>query len=270
MKKIKRDFVNTDYQNPRKKINTKNRKKKIILISVIFIILTFISISVFILVGPQFRIEQIEILGLKNIKRENIEKIIDQELNKGIIFKHNNIFLFNINTIEQSISKTYILESFEIEKTFNPTQISILLEEKVSALTYITTEECFNIDINGLIVEPCNELSNEFIQIRDESGEKLYAGDLALDKQTVDYIIKLNDELQAQGIEIRTYKLPSRDRSDLRVVTGKGFEIYLNMNFEIDEQLKRFNILVREEIGADKLNTIQYIDLRFGDKVFYK
>jgi len=270
MKKIKRDFVNTDYQNPRKKINASKRKKKVILITIIFILLIFISGSVFILIGPQFRISQIEILGLKNIKRESIEKIIDEELNKGIIFKHNNIFLFNINTIEQNISKTYILESFEIEKSFNPAQISILLEEKVSALTYITTDECFNIDINGLIIEPCNELSVEFIQIRDESGEKLYAGDLALYKQTIDYIIKLDDEISAQGIEVRTYKLPSRYSSDLRVVTDKGFEIYFNKTLTIEEQLKKFNIIVREEIGPDKLNTVQYIDLRFGEKVFYK
>jgi len=148
--------------------------------------------------------------------------------------------------------------------------IFVGLEEKVSSLTYLTAENCFNIDLTGAIVEKCNHLSTDFIQIRDESEANKKIGDIVVKQDMVKYIIQLNDELESQGVDIRTFKVISADSSDLRVLTGKGFEIYFNSSLEIKDQLVKFNIVVREEIGAENLDKVNYIDLRFGEKVFYK
>ncbi len=163
-----------------------------------------------------------------------------------------------------------MLEWLVIEKKYKPAELNISLGEKVSSLTYLTQDSCYNIDIQGLIVEKCNDLSAGFIQIRDESGKEANIGEQALSKEDVNYIIELNDQLEGQGIDIRTFKLVSASSSDLRVITERGFEIYFNKNLSISQQLTTFNILVREEIGPENLDNVNYVDLRFGEKVFYR
>lgn len=267
---ISKDLTESNYKNPRLDRQKKGRKKKLyVLIAALFVILVILSIY-FIYISPYFRIQQVDITGLQNIKEDQFRQIIQKELDKGFIFKHDNILLFDSEKVRQDISDNYLLEWLNIEKEYRPAMIFIGLEEKVSALTYLTAENCYNIDLTGAIVEKCNHLSTDFIQIRDASEAQKNIGDSAINQATVRYIIQLNDELESQGVDIRTFKVISKDSSDLRVLTDQGFEIYFNRSLEIKEQLVRFNILVREEIGAENLDKINYIDLRFGDKVFYK
>lgn len=265
-----KDFSKANYRNPKKLRNQRKKRKKILFFSAIFFILLVISILIILFFTPYFRIQKINISGLNTIKENSIREIIDQELSRGRLIKHNNIFVFNANSVKKAISKAYLLEWINIKKQTYPPKIDIQLEEKVSALTYLTDENCFNIDIQGLIVEKCNELSVGFIQIRDQSGAVKNIGDQVLGKENINYIIELDEQLKSQGIGIRTFKIPDETSSDLRVLTQKGYEIYFNRNLSINEQLVRFNMLVKNEIKPENLNKISYVDLRFGEKIFYK
>jgi len=268
--KMVKDFKDTSYKNPTTVRKEKKKKKKFFLVSTITaFIVTIVLIFIF-LISPYFKIKKIDIVGIQSIKEEHLQQIIDFEMNKGTIFRHNNIFLFNKANLERNIAENYLLESLEIKKQFYPAQIQIVLAEKVSALAFLTPDNCFNIDLLGFIIEKCNQLSHEFIQIRDEKSENKKIGDHVLTQDDVRYIIQLNESLESQGIGVRTFKVVSNNSSDIRVLTEKGYEIYFNQKMTIEEQLVRFNVLVREEIGPDNMDKVNYIDLRFGEKIFYR
>jgi hypothetical protein len=56
------------------------------------------------------------------------------------------------------------------------------------------------------------------------------------------------------------------------VITSENWEIYFNMDSEysIDSQLLKLDLLLKGEITEDIRPTLQYIDLRFKDRAFYK
>jgi len=267
---LTKDFAETNYQNPKNLQKQNKLKRKISVFGIILLIIIIILFIYVLLFSPYLKIQQIEINGLNNIKEKDLRQIIDFELNRGIIFKHNNILLFSINSLKENIESNYVLEWLEIKKKIYPPQIQISLLEKVSALTYITDENCFNIDIQGFIIEKCNSFSSDFIQIRNANNQNTEIGQQVLKPEVINYIINLNEALKGQGTNIRTFIIVSADSSDLRILTEQGFEIYFNTNLEINDQLTRLNILIREEIGEDNLDNIDYIDLRFGEKVFYR
>ncbi|HUT21903.1 MAG TPA: hypothetical protein VMX18_00675 [Candidatus Bipolaricaulota bacterium] len=267
---LSKDFVVSNYQNPKKVRDGKVLKKKNLIITLIAVIILGMAFVYFFYLSSYFRIEQVEIFGLKYIKNEDFDNIVKQEMQRGVLFKHNNVFLFNINDLQSEIAQTYLLEWIEIQKSFHPAYVSIILQEKVSTLAYITQENCFNIDIKGDIVEKCNDRSSEFIQIRFEGDKSVGVGDNVLSSEEINYIIELNDQLEGQGNKVKTFKQISDSNSDLRVMTEKGFEIYFNQKLSITDQLKRLNLLIREEGLSDKLDRLNYIDLRFGEKVFYQ
>ncbi|MFZ5365589.1 MAG: cell division protein FtsQ/DivIB [Patescibacteria group bacterium] len=265
-----KDFADSNYQNPKIIRNKKNKRNKITVGLSIFLFLLIIVGLGFVFISPYFRIQNVQTFGLKNIKEDHLNQLIAEEMKRGTLFRHDNILLFDSAKLIESVSSNYYLDWIDVEKSYRPPAIYITLTEKVSALAYHANGECFNIDIFGSIIEKCNGLSAEFIQISDARVQLPMVGENVISEEKIDYIIKLNDSLQAQGMAIKEYKIISNTSSDIRALTEKGFEIYFNQKMTVEEQLTRFNVLIREQIGPENLNAISYVDLRFGEKVFYK
>ena len=58
----------------------------------------------------------------------------------------------------------------------------------------------------------------------------------------------------------------------LNVTTGEGWQIYFNLqgNPDINSQITKLNLLLNGDITPTIRKTLQYIDLRFQDRAFYK
>jgi cell division septal protein FtsQ len=60
------------------------------------------------------------------------------------------------------------------------------------------------------------------------------------------------------------------EKTEIRVVTKDGFEIYFDIFFsDLDQQINTLRKILDQEI-KDKISSLEYIDLRFGNRVYYK
>ena len=73
---------------------------------------------------------------------------------------------------------------------------------------------------------------------------------------------KLKQDLE---IQIELAEIVSDRR--LNIKTSEGWEIYFNLQEDIDWQLTELALILKEKISPEKRGEIKYIDLRF-EKVF--
>jgi len=89
-------------------------------------------------------------------------------------------------------------------------------------------------------------------------------GKNAINKELMEKILQIKDTL---GIGIEKIFLNSSDK--LVIMTKEKWEIYFHPERDIEWQLKKLKTVLEKEFSGDKRMDLKYIDLRFGDRVYY-
>ena len=90
----------------------------------------------------------------------------------------------------------------------------------------------------------------------------------------IDLIIELFynfESYQVPLVEIESFKIPGPKANYLKVITKQGFEIHLNSILSLNNQLHKLKRSIEDrKIDVDRLNQIEYINLRIENQVIYK
>ncbi|MCK4453815.1 FtsQ-type POTRA domain-containing protein [Candidatus Parcubacteria bacterium] len=224
----------------------------------VLILAIVVSLSYFLFFHSFFQIKNIEIFGNEKLKTEQIESLIE---------KDKNIFLFNIDK-----NKKKILENFPeitellLEKDF-PRSIKIQIEERKPVAIFCQNEKYFFIDKKGIVYEKAE--ANSMLKIKNLTLNKeleLRLGDEILTENQLNQIIYIETKLKENlEIQIELAEIVSDQR--LNIKTSEGWEIYFNIQEDIDWQLIELGLILKQKISPEKRGEIKYIDLRF-EKVF--
>jgi len=259
-----------DYKNPRL-IRDKEKTKKRFMSFVFWLIgIAFCGAVYGLLFSPFFYIQNIQVNGLEKVKPENINKIIDEYRfsKKYFVFSKNNFWLFNKNNLQGKVFEHYYFEEFKIKKRL-PNRIEINLKEKESAINWLTNNLCYHLDLTAMAIEYC-EGGNGLLTIKDLRNEELKVGDSPLEKSELKYIVELNN--QVKNIALDKLQLINIEKDDnlLDFTTEQGIMIRLNSDLTIGEQIARLDTLLNQQEIKDNFENLKYIDLRFGEKVYWK
>ncbi len=268
--KYQRDYKNMDYQNPRLIRDKENRKKRIknFLIAIILIVVG--GLIYFFLYSPLFWIERVEVSGLEKVKSENINRFIDDYRfgRDYYVFNRNNFWLFNKNKLKTIIFEHYYFEEFTIKKKL-PNIILITLKEKESAINWLANNLCYHLDLTGLAIEYCEE-NNGYLTINDLQNQEIKIGESAIENKELQYIVGLYS--QTKKITERKLDLIQIEKTEnvLDLITKQGILLRFNSTLAVSEQVARLDTLLNQEEIKNNLEQMKYIDLRFGEKVYYK
>jgi hypothetical protein len=137
--------------------------------------------------------------------------------------------------------------------------------------------ECYFIDENGFAYEKAGiDLTKvdqgEVIKLNDESGKEIRENDYVLLPSYVEFMISISDILKREAnIEIlNEYRTTSRISEEVVAQTKKGWDIYLSAKLPIEKSAQTLKILLNRHLFLRDLNELEYIDLRFENKVFYR
>jgi hypothetical protein len=79
--------------------------------------------------------------------------------------------------------------------------------------------------------------------------------------------LTLTDKLPKNDIKFKYFQLPEKGSNEVRVVIDRGYSIYFNTQDDFDRQLANLKLVLNEKVKDKKIN---YIDLRFGNRVYIK
>jgi cell division septal protein FtsQ len=222
----------------------------------------------FVIFSSFFQLKEIGITGNKEVSTENIESIINNRINKKIIFLNSkSIFLANLQEIsEEVLEKFPQIAKVDSKKDF-PDRVTVKIEEREAVGVWFQNSNYFYIDKEGIIFEKekRDPFSFQILRIRDLSSsiENLQLGKNVIEKEQLNQILKIESKLKNDlKIPLREISIISKTR--LNVKTDQGWEIYFNPKKDIDWQLTELVFLLKERIPPDKRGNVEYIDLRFG------
>jgi cell division septal protein FtsQ len=223
--------------------------------------------------APLFIIDQVTVTGTDDIRARQIEEMFWQasDTSRFYVLSQAHLPLLNSESLKLEILNRYNLETVEIQKKI-PKTISITIKEKVPAVVWFEADIYYILDSFGYILNiatgPVTDLpiiyNNNQVKI-NESGKQI---------MNQEAVIKMASELKPQLINALSYlkvnqMTVTHEQNTLTLVLKDGPLIYLATNEALGTQLERLTTLLRTDL-KNRLNKLTYIDLRFGDKIYYK
>ena len=229
----------------------------------------------FILFFPKFQVARIEISGNDKIQTKEIENIAWQLANQKILDNFvlhlwsKSIFLVDNEKLAKDINGKYPSIENIIVKRKLPNTIKITVLERRPFAAFCQNNDftaCFVIDRNGVIFEELKNREGSFI-LRQETGKNLLLGENAVSKDIMDIIDKIARTLKNNfQIDIREIFVSD----PLVLKTSEGWKVYFDLASDIDFQISKMDILLKNEISLEERKNLQYIYLQYKDRAYYK
>lgn len=289
--KTQDDFLSNPFKKEKPK--QKNYKKIAMAVLVPLIFLGWIALM---LALPYFKINNIVINGTKISRPQEVEDYVryGDYFKDGVICRRN-FFLFPDKKVAQKIQNKFLYESVKIEKIF-PNTINIIVSEKPASMIYDNNGTIYLLDKDGKMIKKAElsysarqktaEISASSTQITalDNSALAVYEQiranygnfpvitdfkpiintDKIISSELINSAEIWQKYLKEQGIgEVKFFTTDETD-FNLKITLDKPWYILINGKSEAESQIRNLKMILSENKPTD------YIDLRFGDRVYWK
>lgn len=252
----------------------KQQIKKIKTYIIVALLILFVVAFVYVLRLPAISIQEIKINGNMFVETSEIEQKTNNILNKKILglIPVRNIFIFPKRELIESLKQNPAIVSVDVRKKFFKT-ISIDIVEQEKEIIYclnIERSDCYYVNKTGFIYAKVEDLiipEQEIIIFNEKEIKNIK--DNILDQKIYSDILLFVKNLARQEIKIKEVHIKQDStiefvsRTDTRIITSVFDEFEKDFAHLI--ALFDTNVLTK-----DQLPNIEYIDVRFGNKVFYK
>jgi len=255
---IKR-FVNPYIEKKSKKFNTKLYLQVILAVFLIYVI--FYS--------DLFKVKNINISGLDIISEGEIKPLIESKLSgwKFLIMPADNMLFINKDDIKRDINAKFRLQELSVKRAWRG--LNVNLKEDVSYVIIFNGKFYFA-DGDGIVQK---EMDSEQVRsywdrfpILNVTQSEINMGDHIISKRIIGYVLDLDKQLKAVGIYPKGYESSGPDQVNL--VAREGWKAYFDTGSDIKASVENLQLILKEKVPDT--NQLEYIDLRFGDKVFMK
>lgn len=222
---------------------------------------------------PSLRLSSIVIEGLSpaetKILREEMEQILAEKY--FYVFPKDNFILFPKEKVETLLNANLRIKEFTLEREF-PSTLKIFLKERETWAVWCQKDAktpCLLLDREGFafVVSPAFS-GTAVLKIIDERNEEFIGKNIL-------------PSVQFQKLAAFVERLPRRAKEEVSAieikVSGNTFHLNLKSGWylliddetDIDTALENLALALNSEIKESR-EKLEYVDLRFSDKVFYR
>ncbi|MEK7482255.1 MAG: FtsQ-type POTRA domain-containing protein [Patescibacteria group bacterium] len=256
-----------------KKISNKKKKsiwrKKLFALAIVFGVIILAGFY-FLVFSPYFQIKETRIEGAQKISEDILRDFANGALVSKIFFwPTKSIFTADVQAIEKKcLAQFPAINEINIKKKL-PAGLLIKVVERMPVGQLCSSDKCFIIDSQAIIFEQISSLSTIAGPIIKLGGDRaLVLGEAVLNKEQMAGALGLyKSATEKYGIELKEIAVSDKK---LTAITNSGWEIYFNTDNDIAKQISNFEAVVDKLLSPEKRKGLEYIDLRFGDKVYYK
>lgn len=257
---------------------------------------------------PYFHIQKIEYSGLKNNTKQELDSFIYANyINKKGLLPWGNYFFVSESKLTKALLKNFSFETVTVKKTF-PDKISIDVIEKISSVIYDNGKKYFLLDQQGTVIKfltdvaPSEIIKKQNILLSTSTADSVSSTFFSttsithtpnigkITKQFGDYPI-IYDSRNIEVEKNTTSILPSQyiaasidwynelnqrgsitpeffaiDNLNAGVIinTDQNWDIFIQPRNNTADQIDAFKKIL------SSIKPTSYIDLRFGEKVYWK
>ena len=253
-------------------LREKRRRKRVALVTLGGIFVAALLTALF--SWPRFSVEEITLEGEGRVSERDLTVAITALLEGDSlwIFPRRNIFRVNADMLETVLRNQFPdIASIKVSRGF-PDALRVTIAEREERAVLCEPEgQCAFLDAEGYIFKESPYFSpGVYLEFRDERYgttteeylEKPWIGETLLPTDV--YRALVDFAASVSGVRFTLQK-----DGDYRIETKEGWEIKLAD--DVDLELARANLKIfMREVGVDERRALEYVDVRFGNKIFYK
>ena len=234
----------------------------------IFLCSTFVEINKF------------EIQGTNRVNENEILDMVNDKISGDIILclKKNNYFFINVNAIQDDILQDKKIREVIVQKEFPGTIHINITEQEVLPIWCLGSIEgnCFVLEdgIATSVVKLSEDVivQNEHFVVVDQVRGEINVGDRIIATEMLNKIEKLGEELiyVLDTVIEQPYIIESQGSHEIRFVTDEGWHVVVDLTQDVDEILYIAKLFIKKVELPSHRNDLEYIDMRFPEKIFYK
>jgi hypothetical protein len=233
---------------------------------------------IYVLRLPSLQITEISFSGLETLEESALRR---ETLNflggkYAFVFPRSSYFFISTEAVASRIREEFPRIAVVAAARRFPDKMTISVAERkcwgilCKSLQSSSSPACAYIEPYGFGYESAPEATGALIRVVRGDQAEVVVGRQAVDPSVMERLRFFSEELpKAAGAEIIEYQLLSRLPSEIRAHTAEGFTVILKRDDDFANAFRVLGKVVDGEIG-EKRNRLDYIDLRFGNKVFYK
>ena len=239
----------------------------------VLVLIMLIASGYFLLFFSKFQITEVKVSGNEKIQADEIGVLAWKNINKNIFGYHSkSIFLLNSQDLNKNILKSFpVVESVNIQKKW-PQGVDLQVQERKLVAVFCHapngSEQCLSMDGNGVVFEPFHPDKESVLIVRQPStGSGIFLGATVVKKSSVDAVVKIQKSLK------NNFQIDIKDAlvsDNLIITTSLGWKAYFNPASDIDLQITKMNLILKNEIPESARKKLEYIYLQYGDRAYYK
>lgn len=298
---IRNPFISRRENKEVKKTKTKRR-----LVVFLIIIICWLVTMVYL---PYFKVSKVTVGGCKLTKNDEIRQLVVEKYltEKYSWWPRSNYFFINGDNISADLVSSFPLEKVIVTKKF-PDAIDIEVTEKISSIIYDNGDKYFVLDQKGNLVKIMKQINqNEFsfsnlkavsttpgmntsstnknstttamvikfhtpnyAEIKNEVGnypllydQRENRNQIKLEPEIASSILIWNELLGKQGIGVKYFVLDD-NISGLVVKIDQPFDVMANIHGNPASEINNMRAILSQ------YKPTEYIDLRYGERVYWK
>ncbi|MBI4438047.1 hypothetical protein HY631_03810 [Candidatus Uhrbacteria bacterium] len=219
-------------------------------------------------------IREVRVDGLEFIDRSAFEAEVNAYLDsRALVFFHrSNQFLFSQEALEAALQTSFTFASLSVDRSGS--RLEIVVVERTSNLIWLADTE-YIVDLDGIVVRPFKReeaadaaLASRLPEFYDMNEIPVSIGSPVLTPEEILKIFRFHEILVSQGVPFTQTRVNRLTGGWMGVVTQEGYEIYFDVTGDIEAQGERLKTILAS-LG-EETDDLEYIDLRFGDRVYFK
>ncbi|OGY48160.1 MAG: hypothetical protein A2840_02255 [Candidatus Buchananbacteria bacterium RIFCSPHIGHO2_01_FULL_47_11b] len=285
LKKKRKDFENKTFHNPFfEKRRQPHRKGVFFVLAGIFLIGGFLFLGYW-----QLHITTVTVDGTDDQVAQSIQQAATSQLTQRrfFIFPQSNLIFFNKKQLVETLKNQYQIAGVNIKK--KPRSLDITVGQQPYRIILISGNTQYYLNDVGLVITEVNSQNQlsitpvgdgvELVRsgvsasaypvVIDQSNREISIGGTALAPEKVVFITELVAAFADNRLPgITTFEIRSPAAEDLVATTRDGWYAYFSFKNSVFQQVNKLLAIINERV--DDPARLEYIDLRFGEKVFYK
>lgn len=219
-----------------------------------------------------FTIKEVSAEGAFRVNEKDLINASKEYLRqKKLLFltKANHLF-FDSDDMAEYLKKNFApIEEILIERNFFKRGLRIVITER-KAWAVWCQNSCFYLDNQGVLFQPAPRLFGELIlKIADERPGDFHSGGQILNGEFFNSFKLFMEELASvQKIAVLSVRITPDNSFWLE--TAAGWQILLDSETDFNRAKENLKLFADSSALKEKLDNLDYIDLRFPDKGFYK
>lgn len=267
-KRGKKTFPQTDWGVFLSKIGLGSIKTRLLVTAVLLLLIYLVYVPNFLF------IKTIQINGIAQPKRTEIQKVVESYLNKKLPWPQKNLMLLSAKRLENYLLKNNqsILKIDKITKSyFNTLIINVVPRQDTFVIE--SKNGAFGVANDGLVTKiiyndsgATSTLPSPLVLIKLMSDESLYVGQQVISPETASSLKQFFDQSpEVIKTTVNYFEINSLSEVDITAVTKIKFKIKFNFKTDLLELTRRLKLLF-SQFSDSEISSLEYIDMSYEDR----